>query len=191
MNRRKAIRNILLAAGVTAVAGTGYKWYSITKKPHLDELNNYKELLSELAETIIPKTNTPGAKDAHVGEFIQKMILDCTDVKAQNKFLYGLQDVEDHCHSRYGQSFVKCTVPQREETLNYFEQKDKLHGGIIGKVQHKFLGDPFIKTLKDYTVMGYCTSMEGATMGLAYDYVPGAYLADLPLQPGQRSWATK
>jgi len=191
MNRRKAIRNILVAAGVTAVAVPGYKWYSITKKPHLSELNNYKDLLSEMAETIIPRTNTPGAKDAQVGDFIYKMVNDCSDVKSQNKFLYGLQDVEAYCHSKYGQSFIKCSVAEREATLLHFEKKDKSYSGIMGKIQHKFLGTSFFETLKTYTVMGYCTSIQGATQGLAYDLVPGTYEACIPLQPGQRSWATK
>ena len=191
MNRRKAIRNIFLVTGAAVIGGAGYEWYSITKKPKLAELAGYKELLSELAETIIPATNTPGAKDAQVGEFIYKMVIDCSDVRAQNKFLYGLHDVEDYCHSKYGQSFIKCTVQQREETLLYFEKKGKRYNGIIGKVQHKFLGDSFFETLKNYTVIGYATSMQGATQGFAYDYIPGSFEANVSLKPGQRSWATK
>ncbi len=148
-------------------------------------------MLSELAETIIPATNTPGAKDARVGEFIYEMLIDCADVRAQNKFLYGLEDLEDYCHSRYDHSFMSCTIPQREEALIHFEQKGKRRSGIIGKVQHKLLGDSFFETLKNYTVIGYATSMQGATQGFAYDYIPGAFDANVPLKPGQRSWATK
>ena len=191
MNRRKAIRDILLVAGFTAVAGGGYEWRHINGKPAIADLDKYMELLSELAETIIPATNTPGAKDAKVGEFIYKMVVDCADVRAQNKFLYGLHDLEEYCHNKYGLSFIKCTVPQREETLLYFEKKGKRHGGIIGKVQHKFMGDPFFETLKNYSVIGYATSLPGATQGFAYDLIPGSYDANVPLKPGQRSWATK
>ena len=191
MNRRKAIRNILIGIGVTAVAVPGYEWYSINKKPSLDELANYKDLLAELAETIIPATDTPGAKDANVGAFVYKMVMDCADKKTQNKFIAGLHDMESHCQSKYGQSFMKCTVPQREETLLYFEKKGKPYSGILSKIQHKYLGTSFFETLKNYTVNGYCISMPGATKGLAYDYIPSTFEACIPIKPGQRSWATK
>ena len=191
MNRRKAIRNLLLGTGVATVAVSGYKWYAITKRPHLAELDQYKALISEIAETIIPETDTPGAKNAHVGEFIYKMIIDCADVKSQNRFLYGLKDLESHCHSKFGHSFIHCTVSQREETLRYIEQSDKPYAGVIGKIQRKLFGTSFFEMFKNYTVMGYCTSMEGATKGLAYDLVPGTYEACIPIKPGQRSWATK
>lgn len=191
MNRRKAIRNLILATGATVAGVSGYKWYSINKQPDIASLGNYRTLLAELAETIIPRTDTPGAKDAKVGEFIYKMITDCADKRTQNKFLAGLHELESHCQSNYGHSFTACTPAQREETLLHFEHKDKPYGGIIGKVQHKFLGSSFSETLKTYTVMGYCSSMDGATKGLAYDYIPSTYEACIPLKPGQRSWATK
>lgn len=191
MNRRKAIRNILLVAGVAGAGIGGYEWRRINKKPALDDLAQYKALLSELAETIIPATHTPGAKDARVGEFIYKMVIHCTGAREQNRFLYGLHDLEDYCHDKYGKSFMQCAVTQREETLLHFEQAGKRFKGIAGKVQRKIFGDGFFKILKTYTVMGYATSQKGATQGFAYDYIPGAWQASVPLRPGQRSWATK
>jgi len=191
MDRRKALRNILLGTGAAVFSVSGYKWYGITKRAPLPDLANYKGLLPELAETIIPATDTPGAKDANVGEFIYKMVVECTDVKSQNKFLSGLQDLEHYCHSKYDVPFEKCTTEQRETILNHFEKEGKPYPGILGKIQHKFLGDPFFVTLKKYTVAGYCSSEQGATKGLAYDYIPGGFVACMPLKPGQRSWATK
>ncbi|HLX67414.1 MAG TPA: gluconate 2-dehydrogenase subunit 3 family protein, partial [Puia sp.] len=62
---------------------------------------------------------------------------------------------------------------------------------IIGKAQEVYLGRSFFTTLKKYTVEGYCTSQAGATRGLSYLYVPGSFHSCIPLQPGQRSWATR
>lgn len=86
---------------------------------------------------------------------------------------------------------MQLSVAEREEILVMLEQDSKPRAGIIGKVQHKFMGDSFFTTLKNYTVIGYATSMQGATQGFAYDYIPSAWQAEVPLKPGQRSWATK
>ena len=94
MNRRKAIGSLFLLAGAGVASYTGLRFYKLYKTPELASLPHFKTLIDELAETIIPRTHTPGAKDAQVGDFIIRMITDCTSKKEQNTFLYGLHDVD-------------------------------------------------------------------------------------------------
>lgn len=47
------------------------------------------DLLADMAETIIPATDTPGAKALNVHQFIQKMIKDCYEPKAQQTLRTG------------------------------------------------------------------------------------------------------
>ena len=191
MNRRKAIGSIFLLAGAGAAAITGIKLRTLYRTPDLKKLPSHLPLITELAETIIPATDTPGAKAANVGPFIITMIEDCTPKKEQNVFLNGLEDVEDYAHSKYGHSFVNCSQAHRDAIAEHFEKRDRPYKGIAGKVSHKFLGDSFFTIMKKYTVMGYCNSMPGATKGMAYDYVPGRYEGCVDLQPGQKCWATE
>jgi hypothetical protein len=190
MDRRKAIFRICLTgAGITAAA-TGYHWWDITKSPHLTYLLHNRGLIDELAETIIPATDTPGAKDAEVGDFIIKMVSDCTDKKSQNKFINGLSDLKSYCRDRHNKPFEQCNDAQKEEVLRYFEKDGKPFSGFFGKVQRKLLGKSFFVTLKEYTVEGYCTSRAGATSALVYVPVPGKFDGCTVLQPGQNAWAT-
>jgi hypothetical protein len=191
MNRRKAIGRIVLIGGGTAVAYSGYKWWDWNKKPDLAWLDQKKELITSLAEAIIPATDTPGAAEAGVGDYIIIMIKDCTGIREQNKFIDGLKELEHHCSSAYDKPFPRCTEAEQKQVLQYFEQKDKPFKGIAGKAQNKFLGKSFFTTLKEYTVSGYCSSELGATKGLAYVFIPGRYQGCIPLQTGQKTWATK
>ncbi len=191
MDRRKAVKFLLFAAGATAVAVPAFQWYKNSRKADLSDLVEYKDLLNELAETIIPRTETPGAKDAKVGEFIYKMVMDCTDTKSQNKFVNGLHDIEVYSNSKYGASFTKCTTEQKETILVHFEKQGKPRISIWGKIRRKFLGLPFFTTLKEYTVLGYCTSQQGANSALDYDYVPKQFIACMTVEPTKKSWATK
>lgn len=191
MNRRKALGRIALAGIGGALAFGGYKWYQGSKTPDIPWLEGQKELLASLADTIIPRTDTPGARDAGAQDFILIMLKESTDRKTQNKFIDGLKDLESYCHSHYNQSFTHCPPADRIAVLTRFEQKDRPISGIVGKVEARYLGNPFFSTLKQYTAVAYCTSELGATRGLRYVLVPAEYHGCVPLQPGQPAWATK
>ena len=191
MNRRKAISSIFLIAGASAVTITGIETGTLYKHPDLTWLQTQLPLIAELAETIIPETDTPGAKTAGVAPFIVTMVNDCTPKKTQNKFLAGLKDVEKRSMSEFQRSFVNCSPEERYSILEYFEKRDRPLKGIAGKISFRMFGYSFFSVLKKYTVMGYCNSMIGATKGLAYQPVPGQYNGCIPLQNGQKVWASE
>ena len=190
MNRRKAIVTGSLAAAGLVAGGGGYKWYRIHRVPELGLLQQNGELLAALAETIIPTTDTPGARETGVADFIVKMIRDCTDRKEQNRFIEGLKTLQQYCLSEYGRPYEKCKEEEQEAVLTRWEQSGKPKNGLLGKVETRFLGRSFFTLLKEYTAEGYCTSQPGATKGLAYLYIPGSYKGCSPLKPGQKAWAT-
>jgi hypothetical protein len=61
---------------------------------------------------------------------------------------------------------------------------------MLNKINKKLFGESFFFKLKELTIEGYCLSQPGATIGLAYDYIPGKYEGCTPLKPNQKSWAT-
>jgi hypothetical protein len=190
MNRRKAILRISLAGLGIASAGAVYKWWGLVKSPDTSYLSSNKDLIAALCETIIPATDTPGARDVGTQDFIIKMIRDCTTRKEQNNFIDGLRNIQSHCHSKFGQSYEHCSHEQQAAALNHFEEKAKPYNGKMGKIELRLMGRPFFAILKDYTTQGYCTSQQGATMGLNYVYIPGSFKGCIPLEPGQKAWAT-
>jgi Gluconate 2-dehydrogenase subunit 3 len=191
MQRRAAIRRISIIGGGLVLAFSGTMLYQRYKHPHFQVLTENAALLNELAETILPRTGSPGAGDARVGDLIAKMVRDCTDRKTQNNFLNGLEALAGQARDRYGKAFGQCTIAERTALLVHFEKEGKTYPGMAGKVQRQLLGDSFFTTLKKYTVLGYCTSQLGATEGLRYDYIPGKYVGNAVLTPGQRGWATQ
>jgi Gluconate 2-dehydrogenase subunit 3 len=191
MKRRKAIGSILLAGTATAIGFGGYEWYSLAKSPDKNYILNKKSLLAELAETIIPATDTPGAKDADAVEFMIRFLNECTDRKTLNRFIKGLQDLEAYSRSQYNKEFIDCSTKEKEAILYYFDQKSTASASLFEKINKKLIGNPFFETLKYYTVHGYCISEKGATIGMRYIAVPGKNLSCIPLEPNQKAWATK
>ena len=191
MKRRKAIGTLILAGGAAAAGAGGYDWFTLTKKPNKEYLLHKKNLLEDLAETIIPATGTPGAKEAGAVDYMMRLLTECTDTKTLNRFIEGLQDLEKFTLSKFRHSFTECSSFEKEQVLTHFEERNKPISAFIGKVKRKFTGSSFFDTLKEYTVYGYCTSEKGASLGMRYIAVPGKYLSCIPLEPDQKAWATK
>ncbi|WP_138993879.1 gluconate 2-dehydrogenase subunit 3 family protein [Larkinella sp. C7] len=190
MKRRQAILGIALL-GTGSVIVNGFKWISWYKNPDLVFIHSQKELLAALAETIIPATDTPGAIAAGVPDFILKMVLENTLKVSQNRFIEGLKAVDPYSISRFGKPYVNCSRQEQNEVMRHFERDGKPFEGIPGKVERKLIGNSFFTTLKEYTCVGYYTSMTGATQGLAYVFTPGHYTGCIPLFAGQKSWAIR
>lgn len=191
MDRRTTIKGLIVFVSVGLSSFSFYKWTAFNSVADVSLLDQKKTLLAELAEVIIPKTDTPGAKDAKVEDFIIGMIKYCTDPRAQHNFLNGLADLEQYALKNYSRDFEVCTAKEKIAILTYYEDKTVYKSNFVNKVNNKFFGVPFFVKLKQLTVEGYCTSRIGAEQGLAYDYIPVRYEACIPLTKNQRSWATK
>ena len=150
-----------------------------------------KNLVSEIAEIIIPKTDTPGAKDAKVGDFIEKMLKDCYAAKDQDSFNDGLKELEK-------KDFMKAAPEEQTKILKEMEASAKEATTKAGEEKKKYTeagkeytdaAVPFFRLMKELTLLGYFTSEQGATMALEYVAVPGRYDGCIDLKPGQKSWA--
>jgi hypothetical protein len=191
MKRRKAIGTILLAGGASAAGFAGYEWYDLTKSPDRNYLLSRKPLLADLAEIIIPATDTPGAREAGAVEYMIRILNECTDTRTLNRFVEGLQDLESYTLKKFSRAFIDCNETQKQAVLTHYSQKSGTGFPLIDKIKNKVAGRSFFETLKSYTVQGYCISEKGASLGMRYIAVPGKYLPCIPLEPNQKAWATK
>ena len=74
MNRRDALARVALIMGGTVLGAEAFLSGCTTAKTGLKFSVDDIAFLNEVAETIIPTTNTPGAKEAKVGEFMSVMV---------------------------------------------------------------------------------------------------------------------
>jgi len=143
-------------------------------------------LISEAAEIILPKTDTPGAKEVGVPNFIDMFVKDCLKEEDQKAFLDGLHDFDQNAIKSFGNRFIEGTP---EEQLDYLK---KTHDQAVNaaKADPK-LPRPFILKLKELTMLGFFVSEPGATKVLQYVAVPGAYHGCIPLaEAGNgKAWA--
>jgi hypothetical protein len=177
MNRRDAIAKSALLMGGILSAGTlatileGCKTGGGSKVgKDFAIVTAHSQMIAEIAEMILPKTSTPGAKEAQVPQFIEFMLKDCYKDEQQKAFFAGLDKLNDGADG----DFMKATPEKKMELLKVEDTaKEK---------------SEFWKTIKDLTVLGYFTSEQGATKAAAYLEVPGKY-EGMKLAKGQKVWA--
>lgn len=191
MNRKKFIQDTAFFGGLSLLAFLVSRKFGFTVRVQPSELGEKKRLIEELVETIIPHTDTPGAKEAGVADFVIDIIQHCTVPQEQKTFINGLRELEEYSYERYGQSFMACSALDRIAVLTHFENQAVYLNPIVNKVKRRLFGQSFILKLKMLAAEGYCTSEKGATQGLVYDFVPITYEPCMTLAPGQRAWALK
>ena len=77
MNRREALSRVALIMGGTVLGAEAFLSGCTTGTAGLQFSKDDISFLNEVAETILPATNTPGAKEAKVGEFMTLIVNDC------------------------------------------------------------------------------------------------------------------
>jgi hypothetical protein len=193
IDRREALKKTAWIMGAAVSASTVAAFLQSCKSaPDL----NYKpvfftedqaRIVSELAEVIIPKTDTPGAKDVGVPNFIDLMLKECYKEEDQKSFLEGLAKFDADAKAAYGDSFIYLKPEQKLEFVK------KANEAAIAEVKKDPAAKrPFILTAKEMTMLGFFSSEPGATQVLQYVAVPGSYKGCIPLSEAGngKTWAS-
>ena len=150
--------------------------------------------LDEVAETILPATNTPGAKAAKVGQFMTGIVNDCYDEDDQKTFHDGMKQLNDAFDKKYSTSFMNGTPQQRHDFLVELDKEAKEHqkkraDSMNDKAQKNKMPNHYFSLMKQLTLWGYFTSKEGMTQALRYNPVPGRYEGCIDYKKGDKSFA--
>lgn len=174
LTRRQVIRQFLtVSAGVVLIPSCmEERSKSSFLLKNLDISGTQEQLLAELAESIIPKTSTPGAKDLSAHLFALKMVDDCRSREEQDKFIRGLAAFEKLALAKLSKTFQKASGQERKSLLTELdESKDGENDAVR-----------FYQTIKRFTVQAYTSSEFYLTRVQVYELVPGRYHGCVPVQ---------
>lgn len=187
MDRRELLKLIAIATGGAVIGGefllAGCK--NPAAGAGLSFTADNLSFLDEVAETILPKTNTPGAKEAEVAKFMQVMVNDCYKAEDQKIFHEGIVKLDEACKKMHNEIFMKVTPLQRTELLSALdkEAKDYMKNKKKDEQNHYFT------MMKQLTLQGYFTSKTVLTTVFDYHAVPGKYDGAVPYKKGDKAFA--
>ena len=186
MDRRAAIGRLLAITGTLAIGADAFLSGCSRATPARRRAFTPADiaLMDEIGETILPTTDTPGAKAVGIGQFMASMAIDCYDDASFASLYDGLATVDEACRRDAGTSFMSATPAQRTALLDKLdvEQRAKSRRRTDGEAPHYF------RLMKELTLLGYFSSEIGCTQALRYVEAPGAYRGDVPYRKGERAW---
>lgn len=154
-------------------------------------------LMREVAQLVIPRTDTPGAGDVAVGAFVILALahgLEGTRDPGAGKAFAGtgplplrgdgslryLEWLERTLDRRANGDFLRLSPAGRASVLAALDAEAYAEGAQES---------PW-KRIKALVLLGYYTSESGGSQELRYELVPGRWDPKVPLSPGDRAWSS-
>jgi hypothetical protein len=186
MNRREALARVVAITGTVAI---GSEFFLTGCSPFGKDTNREftpqdMALMDEIAETIIPATDTPGAKAAGVAAFMATIAQRGYNDDVFAVFRKGLARIDRNARARHGKGFMDSSPAERTALLTEADRE------AWNYTRDKSRTDPphYFRLMKELTLMGYFSSEIGCTQALRYVETPGAYDGNVPYKKGDRAW---
>lgn len=206
MERREAVKYISILLGGAVIGGDAFLSGCKTKTNNVAELTAEDiAYLNEVGETILPRTATPGAKDANVGEFMKVMVRDCYEEADQKAFVEGMDKLNKASNKKFGKDFMELAFQERtllltdidQEAKDYQKQLSEFNNKETQKEKNEIakgnrdykkerMTPHYFTMMKQLTLLGFFTSEPGMTKAVRYLPVPGRYEGCVPYKKGDK-----
>ncbi len=180
MNRRIALKQLgLVTAGAMLLPGCLKQVRPLSVAlNNLSVTGEQEGLLAEMAESIIPATDIPGAKALNLQAFVLRMVDDCQDADAQKNFETGLSQFDEAVVTKFKKPFEECSAKERKEFLLEIDFTAKAERESDKSTPVSV----FYSLVKRYTIQGFLNSEYIMTNVLVYNMIPGKFVGCVPVK---------
>lgn len=195
IDRRSLLNSALLLLGGTVAAG--FSPEALAKatarpKPYLDA--PIFTLLSAIADTIVPKTETPGAVDARVPAKLDAMLVNWASPERRVELTGAMTAIDSLAKEKEGKGFAELTPEKRKELLVAHDiaalkpvPRTEVLTGMRAMMAGPSVADPGYAKLKELIVVLYYYSEEALTTELTYEHAPGGWTPSIKVTSETRA----
>ena len=140
-------------------------------------------LIAEVAERIIPRTDTPGAKDALVHRVIDESVKSNLSVEEQTGIVESLKLFDQKSQESFQKEFVDCSDEQKDAILTDMANEAMNQMNSENKSPHIFT------EVRSIVIGTYMSSEIAAKEVLVYDPIPGEYQGCIDFSDVGGVWA--
>jgi len=151
------------------------------------------DLVTAVVDIMIPRTDTPGASDVGVPALIDLLLKDVYSAEDRARYLAGLAEFDAAAQQAYGKPFAALEALKQNALVHKFHDEAVATERRLDPHDSVPVQRPFILVTKEIALVGFFTSVPGATQVLQYAAIPGAWHGCLPLSEAGngKTWATE
>lgn len=155
-----------------------------------------RAMMRSVAQHVIPRTDTPGAGDVGVGDFVILALahgLDGTRDPAAAGAAYALPEYRRPDGSLRHLAWLEHAL-DRSANGDWPGKPDARRAAVLARLDADAFapqaGDHPWKKIKGLILTGYYTSEAGGAHELRYELTPGRFDPAVPVHPGDRAWSS-
>lgn len=189
VDRRTLIERALMLVGAGAAAST----FSVSAlaaaatrtKPYLD--SSTFALLTAVADTIVPRTDTAGAVDAKVPASIDALLVNWASGERRYQITQALAEIDSLARTALGKGFAQLSAAERLALLKGHDAAalKTTASQAPRSIKNLMAGPAFVNPgygkLKELIVLLYYVSEPALTQELSYIHAPGEWQPSIPV----------
>jgi gluconate 2-dehydrogenase gamma chain len=151
-------------------------------------------LLSAVADTIIPKTDTPGALDAKVPAKFDALLVGWASPQRRIELVGALAKIDDAAKAQEKKGFAALSPEKRKAVLGPYDAAalkpvPDTRGlkGMMAMMAGPTVADPGYAKLRELIILLYFYSEEALTSELTYEHAPGGWTPSIKVTPETRN----
>jgi hypothetical protein len=192
LDRRLLLQRALLLLGAAPIAITPAALAKTARRvgTYLDAKTF--GTLSAICDTLIPRTDTPGAIDVRVPAMFDSLLVNWASDRRRHELTQAIATVDQNAIAKHGERFSELPTATREIVLKAHEA-DAMKilpqtgdGGIKSMLSGPAYADAGYGKLKELVVLLYYSSEPALTQELNYVHSPGEWKPSIPVTADTR-----
>jgi gluconate 2-dehydrogenase gamma chain len=193
LTRRSLIERTLLLVGAGATGGFSLSALAQTAAsgPYLNA--PAFTLLTAVADTIVPRTDSVGALDANVPANFDALLHNWASAERRMEITKSLLQIDKLARQTHGKAFTKLDPQARHDLLAAHDEKAlqilpsaKPASGLAALMKGPNYANPGYGKMKEVIVALYYMSEPALTRELTYEHAPGEWQPSIPVTPQTR-----
>ena len=192
LDRRSMLGRMAMLLGVAAVPAEAFAKAAPRAKKFLDARRT--RLLSAVADTMIPQTDTPGALAARVPAKFDSLLVNWASPTRQVELVGALAKIDAAAMAQKKMGFAALSPEKRNALLSAHDaaalknvpRTEKLTG-MAAMMAGPAVADPGYGKLRELIILLYFYSQEALTSVLTYEHVPGGWTPSVKVTPQTRN----
>ena len=152
MNRREALKSVSIILGTSIIGAEAFLTACVNSNSSFSLSADDLILLNEIGETILPKSDTPGAREADVADFMNTIVADFYSSTEQKTFKSGIKQINKMSYDQFNSDFTSLTNENRNTLIMDLEKQAQKHYSANETTEHFYI------MIKQLTIWGYLSS---------------------------------